>query len=954
MSVIDRLNVALQNRYRVEIELDAGGMAQVYRARDLKHDRPVAIKVLRPELSAHVDAERFHAEIRTTANLQHPHILPLFDSGEADGLLFYVMPLVGGQSLRARLERTGPLPVEEAVKIAGRLADALEYAHGRGVLHRDIKPSNVMISEGEPLLGDFGIALALQDEGGRRLTRTGVSIGTPGYMSPEQASGDGNLDTASDIYALGALTYEMLVGRPPFGELSAPAALAKVLTEAPPAPADLDATIPQAVSEEVLRALARDPEDRHASAGAYAEALRGAHFASVAVSGGYRWSRGRVLGVASVALVSAFVVGGLFHQRSRAADWARTEAVPELESLLGEGEAAAALTLAREAVEVLPDDPVLQRLYQAASVEISFTSEPTGAEVTYRPYDPVDTVWTDAGTTPLDTRVPSEELLVRFQLEGHRPRFAAVTPAFGPVHVRLRPVDSDDGMVFQPATSYSVSGDGIAVDSFWIGELEVTNADYQHFLDAALGWDPSLWVEPLRVLGVEVDLARLRETFVDRTGQPGPAGWELSRHPQGQESHPVGGVSWYEAVAYCAFREAQLPTYHHWKVADGGSVNPWDGVIQHANLATGEGPVPVGSTGAYGPTGVADMAGNVREWVWNRAGEDRYVLGGSWESPPHLYVTFDAVDPWSRSPENGIRCARYPEAPDPELRAPIERPIFDYRTVEPVDDDTFRSYASFYEYDRGPLNVTRDTVAESDGWVREYVEVDAAYLDERLPVHLFLPKGVRPPYQTVVYFPGISATLLPSSENIGEMAELMFVPGSGRALAYPVLKGTYERIIERSARGLAERRQRDVWRTQDIMRTVDFVEETPELDAGALAYVGLSWGAEFVPPVALDKRFDALVLIGGALDPAWWGNTPEESAPWNFVSRITTPTLLINGEYDFMHPYEEGQVPFFEAIDVPDEDKRFVLLQTGHLPPNNEVIRHTLRWLDERLGPVRR
>ncbi len=184
------------------------------------------------------------------------------------------------------------------------------------------------------------------------------------------------------------------------------------------------------------------------------------------------------------------------------------------------------------------------------------------------------------------------------------------------------------------------------------------------------------------------------------------------------------------------------------------------------------------------------------------------------------------------------------------------------------------------------------------------------------------------------------------------MARLMFLPVSGRALVYPVLKGMYERAYEGRDAGPAARRQWTIWATQDIMRSVDYIEERPELDERRLAYMGLSLGGELAVPPALEKRFDALVLVGAALDPAWRGVTPPAAAPWNFVSRITTPTLLINGRWDFMHPYEEGQVPFFEAVDVPEEDKEFAVLETGHVPPWNDVIRLTLDWLDERLGPT--
>jgi len=230
---LDTLRRALADRYAIERELGAGGMATVYLAEDVKHHRKVAIKVLHAELSAILGPERFLKEIELTANLQHPHILPLFDSGSADGQLYYVMPYVEGETLRRRLERERQLPVADAVRIASEVASALDYAHRRGVVHRDVKPENILLHDGAALVADFGIALAVQDAGGERITQTGLSLGTPQCMSPEQAMAERHIDARTDIYALGAVTYEMLAGEPPFTGPTAQAIVARVTTELP-------------------------------------------------------------------------------------------------------------------------------------------------------------------------------------------------------------------------------------------------------------------------------------------------------------------------------------------------------------------------------------------------------------------------------------------------------------------------------------------------------------------------------------------------------------------------------------------------------------------------------------------------------------------------------------------------------------------------------------------------
>ena len=268
-----RLSQALATSYRIERELGAGGMATVYLAVDLRHQRPVAVKVLRPELAAVLGADRFLQEIRVTANLQHPHILPLFDSGETNGFLFYVMPYVEGESLRHRLQREGQLPVEEAIRIATEVANGLDYAHRHGLIHRDIKPENILLNEGRALIADFGIALAVQTAGGGRLTESGLSLGTPAYMSPEQAAGDRQLDPRTDVYSLGCVTYEMLAGEPPHQGPTAQAIVARIMTEMPRSLAATRPTLPGAVTSAVHRALQRSPADRFGGAGDFAKAL---------------------------------------------------------------------------------------------------------------------------------------------------------------------------------------------------------------------------------------------------------------------------------------------------------------------------------------------------------------------------------------------------------------------------------------------------------------------------------------------------------------------------------------------------------------------------------------------------------------------------------------------------------------------------------------------------------
>ena len=306
---LNRLQRHLGGRYRVEHELGRGAMARVFLATELKHNRQVAIKLLHPDLSGQLGAERFVREIRVTASLQHPHILPLYDSGRAGGLLYYVTSFVEGETLRARLQRERVVPVDEAVTIIRTLATALDFAHRHGVIHRDIKPENILLQDGQPILADFGIALALSRAADDRVTGTGLSVGTPHYMSPEQAAGAGDLGPQSDIYSLGAVGYEMLVGEPPVTGPTREAVLARAMVEAPRAISPVRPTVPPALERAILKALAKNPVDRFRTAASFAEAIDAALLASGASTAPPREERkyvmGLALGVGVLALAAA-------------------------------------------------------------------------------------------------------------------------------------------------------------------------------------------------------------------------------------------------------------------------------------------------------------------------------------------------------------------------------------------------------------------------------------------------------------------------------------------------------------------------------------------------------------------------------------------------------------------------------------------------------------------------
>jgi serine/threonine-protein kinase len=336
-------------------------MATVYLAADLKHDRDVAIKVLHPELGAALGGERFLSEIKTTAKLQHPHILPLLDSGDADGLLYYVMPYVAGESLRERLTRERQLPIDDALRIAREVADALGVAHAHGIVHRDIKPENILLQGGHALVADFGIALAVQQAGGARMTQTGLSLGTPQYMSPEQAMGERQIDLRADIYALGAVTYEMLTGEPPFTGASVQAIVSRVITEEPRPITPQRKSVPDSVEGAVLRALQKLPADRFATAAEFVAALDHGVPSVRRTPQARSAERTRALIVAGVTLAAlslgaGWLAGRRAHTSAASATWSTSVLLPDslpLEPLFSVSEGTTTIALAPDGSQMV-------------------------------------------------------------------------------------------------------------------------------------------------------------------------------------------------------------------------------------------------------------------------------------------------------------------------------------------------------------------------------------------------------------------------------------------------------------------------------------------------------------------------------------------------------------------------------------------------------------------------
>jgi len=970
---------ALSSAYRIERELGHGGMATVYLAHDLKHDRQVAVKVLRPEIASAVGADRFLREIAIAARLEHPHVLTLIDSGRAAGasgdgdILYYVMPFVDGASLRDRIAAEGALPVSATVRILREIVDAVAFAHRRGVVHRDIKPDNIMLSEQHARVLDFGIAKAMSSAATQtQLTGTGMSIGTPAYMAPEQALGDGAVDHRSDIYALGVLAHEMLAGTPPFTG-SAQMMLAAHVTAQPPALTDLRPDVPPAVAAIVARCLEKDPAARFQSADDLLHALDALASApqipAIASAPSARWRQRMLVGAAAVVLIGA---AAAFAKRQADRRWVRDVAVPAVLALADSGRADSAYVLARMAEARHPGDSLLAKTWPTVGYRRVIHSEPQGARV-YRAFFHDTTHWELLGVTPTDSLyLPRAMSRYRVERDGHVPRHLlagglvagahaeiAVSGAALPDVILLEPADSPDADMLRvrgPRVGGGQLPDAARLADFRIGRHEVTNREFRAFIEAGGYRDRSLWTEPVvrdgRILPWEEAMA----LFVDGTGQPGPATWEGGAPPGGQLDLPVGGISWYEAMAYARSVGRTLPTVWHWQEAAGVTALTY--LAAGSNFAS-SGPVRGNTFAAMSPSGAFDMAGNVREWCLNEDAQgNRYLLGGGWSDLVFRFNDRVARSALDRSAINGVRVAAYPTS-DPLLSAavqPIDNTFRDYAREVPMADAAFAALRAIYDYDPAPLDArveSRDTTPGD--WITERVSFAAPYAGERVHALLFIPKRHAPPYQSVVYFPSGEALLLQShrpedEENLG------FLMRSGRAVLLPIFQGTFDRKdagvpTPQTSASIAYRDLVVSW-GKDLRRSVDYLVARPDLlDTTQIGFLGSSLGGRMGGlMLAIESRFKAGVLHVAGMGH---GNVRPEVDPFHFLPRVRVPVLMLNGRYDEAFPLESSQRPLFQLLGSPAAAKRSVLYDDGHNLPRAPMITESLAWFDRWLGPVR-
>jgi serine/threonine protein kinase/predicted esterase len=945
--------------YHVVSLLGAGGMGEVYQAHDTKLRRDVAIKILPPEFLHDAGRlARFQREARMLASLNHPNIATIHGLEDSNGISYLVMELVPGETLAQRIKRDGAIPVEEALTIAKQIAEGLEAAHEKGIIHRDLKPANIAVTpEGRVKVLDFGLAKAYaaeteeDDFNGPTLsahTMPGAIMGTPAYMSPEQARG-GRVDGRTDIWAFGCVLYEMLTAKRAFFGETAQDQIAGVLTREidwqvlPPA-------TPGKIRDLLRGCLQKDSQDRLQDFTAVKKELEKASHRSVVI-------RPRHVVTAAAAIVLVSVLGGWLYRQSERRQWAREEAIPEITRLAGEKKPLAAFLVLRQAEQYQPGNPQLMQIDRNSTRNISVQSTPPGAKVEIQDYSsPNGGKWFSLGTTPLEhARIPNGYFRWRISKPGAEELVAApfTTDA---VQFSLQPAGTQTGMVPVPGGHWVnligfIGWLHYELPPFDIDRFEVTNRRYQEFVDQGGYTKREYWKEPFIKDGKELTWEQAMALLRDPTGRPGPSTWKGGHFPSGEDNYPVSGVSWYEAAAYAAFAGKSLPAIGQWyKTAPVASA---EFSIAASNFG-GEGPIAVGTSRAVGPYGTYDMTGNVREWSLTAVDADRFILGGAWRTQIYQAYYPEALPPFDRSAMNGFRCVLNKEPLSAKAAAPVIRNARDFSKAKPVSDEVFQVYQDQYAYDRRPLNSQPDgAVEETADWTKQRITMDAGYENERVPVYLFLPKSVRPPFQAVVFFPSARVNSLPDSHNLGDMSFIDYVIQSGRALIYPIYKGTYERrVLNQAPPGSVGLVQVVIQESKEVRRAVDYLETRSDIEKNKLAYLGVSQGSAYgVIFTALEDRFKAVIFLDGG----FFQQSPLPGQDQvNFAPRLKKPLLMVNGQYDFTFPPDLAQLPLVKMIGTPEADKRRVVSPTAHDVSQDSALlsKEVLAWLDKYLGRV--
>jgi len=983
------------DKYEIIGEIGQGGMGIVYKAEDINLKRTVALKFLPAEFTRLPEArERFIREAQAAAALSHPNICTIYEVEEADGQPYIAMEYVEGQSLRQRVAK-GPMSADNVADIAVQVAEGLEAAHQRGIIHRDIKSANIMVTEkGQAKIMDFGLAKVMGQE---QLTRESVTIGTVAYMSPEQAQGE-DLDKRTDLWSFGVVLYELLTGQLPFRGDRESIILHSIVKAEPKPPRQINPDVPVELQKIIDRALKKNREDRYGSAGEIAADLRNYLDVRRAEEAGFfnlkslarRMKRPAYFIPAAAILIALAVFAYWRIDHAVHVRWARRVALPEIQRLYQDSKFADALKVAIRAEKYIAADLEFKEALSQIDGQLAMESDPPGASVYVREYRAKEASWEFVGRTPLSAvRLAKGNWRIKMEKPGCEPSEiwyevsgkALNNTAWADYTIKMK-LDPEGsvpaGMVrieVSPGQNYvpeigGLKGTAVPVElrDYLLDRYEVTNRQFKAFIEGGGYREQKYWKQPFVRNGRTIPWEEAIKVFVDKTGVPAPAGWELGDYPPGQDDFPVSGVSWYEAAAYAEFAGKTLPTAYHWAYPLRQAGGPLAGaILPLSNFEGKEGPFRVGTSQAASEFGTYDQCGNVKEWCWNALGDKRLVLGGAWDQPAYMGFGSEAFEAFRRDGSCGFRCMKFLGQPELTSKAfdPIpKRVATDFSKLAPCSDEVFSVIRGIFSYTKTDLEPKVEFRREySEYAMLEKVSFWDANKRFRVFAYIFLPRKIKPPFQTVFYYPGAHAWYVQSIFEY-PLPEGALYFKHGRAFVFPVLPGMFERKSEEpeKAKTPQEARERFIKRNQDFSRCIDYVETRPaNFTLDKLAYHGLSSGAGIAPIIgALEPRLKVIIAIGGGASTI--RNAPEvvsgrfppypELDQINFLPRVKAPFFLANGKYDFGIPEETNLNVFMRLLGTPDKDKYKMLYETGHIAISPKSFKDILDFLDKYLGPV--
>ena len=665
--------------------------------------------------------------------------------------------------------------------------------------------------------------------------------------------------------------------------------------------------------------------------------------------------------IPGISIVLAILIATFFlldhHSKVK---WAKERALPEIEKYFNELNIAEAFKLEQKAEKYIPNNPDLKNWSSRIVKKVTILTDPPGADVYLREYSDINGEWKKIGTTPIDTMKFPWFVFYQVRLEkvGYDNVLAVTEASIDTLYRKLQEAGkTPHGMVYVDGYNDEVKNTFNKKNGFFMDKYEVTNKQYKEFVDKGGYRNREYWDNKFIRNGKTLIWEEAIAEFTDKTSRPGPSTWEAGDYPDGQDDYPVSGVSWYEAAAYAKFAGEELPTGDHW---DSGVGFYWKSIYDFigANIYplsnfNGKNTDPVGKNPGLTAFGVFDMAGNVREWNWNETSIGRLISGAGYDDATYLFTTWNQLPPFDRSPQNGFRCVKYidkEKIPVSAFRLIDMGGNRDYSKEVPVSENIFKVYKNQFLYDSAALNaVVEEKNDNTDDWTVEKITFNAAYGGERMTAYLYLPKNTTPPYQTLIFFPGDYKQNKYIINNSTVSWFFDFILKSGRAVLYPVYKGTFDRIDGQDPSYMSHQHtERLIMWEKDFSRAIDYLETRKDIDATKLGYYGHSWGGYLggiIP--AVETRIGVNILITGGFFTA----LPEADAI-NYITRIKVPTLMLNGKYDNFFELENNIKPFFNFLGTPEKDKHLVVYETAHYVAKADMIKEVLGWLDKYFGPV--